>query len=95
MQSELQTVKEKMTADIHKFMATVGSFGSLDALQKKFKVVVEDLTTLVWPNYRFVLKSLIEPQSEAEESKEDAEFADVVFQECTKFIESLKKYELV
>lgn len=95
MQAELQTVKEKMTTDIHRFMATLGSLDTLDAVQKKCKVVFEDLTTLVWPNYRFLLKSLIEPQSEAEEQKEDAEFADVVFKECTKFIEALRKYELV
>lgn len=95
MQAELQTVKEKMTTDIHRFMATLGSLDTLDAVQKKCKVVFEDLTTLVWPNYRFLLKSLIEPQSEAEEQKEDAEFADVVFQECTKFIDALRKYELV
>ena len=43
---------------------------------------------------KVVLKSTLEPQSEAEESKEEADFTDTILQECNKFIESLRMYEL-
>ncbi len=43
---------------------------------------------------KVVLKSTLEPQSEAEESKEEASFTNTILQECNKFIESLQRYEL-
>ena len=43
---------------------------------------------------KVVLKSTLEPQSEAEESKEEADFANTILQECNKFMESLRKFEL-
>ena len=43
---------------------------------------------------KVILKSTLEPQSEAEESKEQADFTNTVLQECNKFIESLQRYEI-
>jgi hypothetical protein len=54
-----------------------------------------DIVKTAWIEHKFVIKPLQEPQSEAEESKEEADFAKTVFDECTKFIEALRKYELL
>ena len=43
---------------------------------------------------KVVLKSTLEPQSEAEESKEEAGFTDTILLECNKFIEQLRSYEI-
>ena len=43
---------------------------------------------------KVVLKSSIEPQSEAEESKEEADFTNTIAQECNKFMEALHRFEV-
>ncbi len=47
-----------------------------------------------WTDRKILLKSALEPQSEAEEAKEEADFAKTIFVECQKFMEALRKYEV-
>jgi hypothetical protein len=41
-----------------------------------------------------LLKPTIEPQSELEEAKQEAEFSKTIFIECQKFMEALRSYEV-
>ena len=63
-------------------------------IQARLATFFDTLVKEAWTNMKVVLKSTLEPQSEAEEAKEEADFANTIAQECNKFMESLKKFEL-
>ena len=50
---------------------------------------------IVFPGDKVIIKADKEPQSEAEESKEDKDFTKTVMKECDKFLETIANFELV
>lgn len=82
-----------LTKTLPKFVIQAAECGTLEALQAKILTMFNDIVKAAWTDHKFLLKPLQEPQSEAEESKEETDFAKSIFEECTKFIEALRKYE--
>ena len=63
-------------------------------VQARLVTFFDTLVKEAWTNMKVVLKSTLEPQSEAEESKEEADFANTIAKECNNFMESLQNFEL-
>jgi inorganic pyrophosphatase len=76
------------------FMNQIQKQSSLANIQSRCLAFFEDLVKEAWTDRKIVLKSTLEPQSELEEAKEEADFAKTIFIECQKFMEALRNYEV-
>ena len=87
-------VTQSIIASCIELMNQLPKKTTMAQIQARLATFFDTLVKEAWTNMKFVLKSTLEPQSEAEESKEEADFANTIAQECNKFMESLQKFEL-
>jgi len=83
-----------LTAVLPEFMHHLSRASSLKDVQQHCLALCQRLVSEAWQDHRVIIKSTMQPQSEAEETKDEKDFASTIMKECTSFIEALRRYEL-